>query len=99
MNLYSTKSKKNVNKKYDVLDSDTKFVISFGDSRFQDYTIHKDSDIKTNCVSRHKTNENWGLTGIRSAVFYSRWILWNKTTLQYSIRDVNKRSNINTKLI
>ena len=76
-----------------------KKIISFGDSRYQDYTIHKDSDRKTNYLSRHKTNENWSLTGIKSAGFYSRWILWNKTTLDNSIRDVNQRFNINIKLI
>jgi len=98
MNLYITKSKRK-NKKYDVLDSDKKNITSFGDSRYQDYTIHKDSDRKTNYLSRHKTNENWGVTGIKSAGFYSRWILWNKTNLDNSIRDVNQRFNINIKLI
>ena len=98
MNLYITKSKRK-NKKYDVLDSDKIKIISFGDSRYQDYTIHKDSERKTNYLSRHKTNENWSLTGIHSAGFYSRWILWNKTTLDNSIRDVNQRFNINIKLI
>ena len=76
-----------------------KNITSFGDSRYQDYTIHKDSDRKTNYLSRHKTNENWGVTGIKSAGFYSRWILWNKTNLDNSIRDVNQRFNINIKLI
>ena len=76
-----------------------KNITSFGDSRYQDYTIHKDSDRKTNYLSRHKTNENWSVTGIKSAGFYSRWILWNKKDLDNSIRDVNQRFNINIKLI
>ena len=45
MNLYITKSKRK-NKKYDLLDSDKKYILSFGDSRFQDYTMHKDDDRK-----------------------------------------------------
>ena len=98
MNLYSTKSKR-TNKKYGLLDRDKKYIISFGASLYSDYTIHKESDRKTNYLSRHKTNENWGVTGIKSAGFWSRWILWNKPTLEDSIRDVNKIFNINVKLI
>ena len=45
MNLYITKSKRK-NKKYDLLDSDKQFILSFGDSRYQDYTMHKDDDRK-----------------------------------------------------
>ena len=45
MNLYITKSKRK-NKKYDLLDTDKKYLLSFGDSRYQDYTMHKDDDRK-----------------------------------------------------
>ena len=41
MNLYITKSKR-TNKKYDLLDSDKKYILSFGDNRYSDYTMHKD---------------------------------------------------------
>ncbi len=40
-----------------------------------------------------------GVTGIKTAGFWSRWVLWNLPTLQASISDVNKRVNINVKLI
>ena len=43
MNLYITKSKRK-NKKYDLLDSDKKYILSFGDNRYSDYTMHKDDD-------------------------------------------------------
>ena len=52
MNLYITKSKRK-NKKYDLLDTDKKYLLSFGDSRYQDYTMHKNDDRKTNYLSRH----------------------------------------------
>ena len=45
MNLYITKSKRK-NKKYDLLDSDKKYIISLGAGLYSDYTIHKDSDRK-----------------------------------------------------
>ena len=49
MKWYITKK----NKKYDVLDTDKKYLLSFGDSRYQDYTMHKDDDRKNNYLSRH----------------------------------------------
>ena len=55
MNLYITKSKRK-NKKYDLLDSGKKYIISFGDDRYSDYTIQQDSDITTNYLSRHTDN-------------------------------------------
>ena len=44
--MYITKSKRK-NKKYDLLDSDKKYILSFGDNRYSDYTMHKDDDRKT----------------------------------------------------
>jgi hypothetical protein len=99
MNLYITKSTRK-NKKYDLLDSDKKYLLSFGDNRYQDYTIHKNQTRQANYLSRHgKANENWNKSGIYTSGFMSRWLLWNKPTLETSIRDVNKRFNINVKLI
>ena len=45
MNLYITKSKRK-NKKYDLLDTDKKYILAFGDNRYSDYTMHKDDDRK-----------------------------------------------------
>ena len=73
--------------------------MSFGDNRFEDYTMHKDPDRKKRYLTRHKKNEDWNKSGISTAGFMSAHLLWNKETLQASIRDVNKRFNINIKLI
>ena len=97
MNLYIAKSKRK-NKKYDLLDSDKKYILSFGDSRYQDYTMHKDDDRKNNYLSRHG-KEDHSAKNIKSAAFMSAHLLWGKPTLQASISDVNKRFNINVKLI
>ena len=43
MNLYITKSTRK-NKTYDLLDTDKKYLLSFGDSIYQDYTMHKKHD-------------------------------------------------------
>ena len=91
MNLYITKSKRK-NKKYDLLDSDKKYILSFGDSRFQDYTMHKNDDRKNNYLSRHGKGDH-SSKNIKSAAFMSAHLLWGKTTSQASISDVNKRFN------
>ena len=96
MNLYITKSK-GKNKKYDLLDSNKKYILSFGDNRYSDYTMHKDDDRK-NYLSRHG-KEDHSAKNIKSAAFMSAHLLWGKPTLQASIRDVNKRFNINVKPI
>lgn len=98
MNLYITKSKRK-NKKYDLLDSDKTYLLSFGHSQYSDYTIHKDSERKQRYIDRHKKNEDWNKSGIYTAGFWSRYLLWGQPTLEASIRDVNKRFNINVKLI
>ena len=87
------------NKKYDLLDGDKhKYILSYGDSRFPDFTIHKDDDRKQRYISRHG-NEYWDKSGIYTAGFWAIHLLWGKPSLTESIRDVNKRFKINVKLI
>jgi hypothetical protein len=45
---------------------------------FTDYTIHKDDDRKDRYINRHKDKETWSLSGIKTAGFYAKNILWNK---------------------
>ena len=97
MNLYITKSQRK-NKKYDLLDTDKKYLLSFGDSRYQDYTMHKNIDRTTNYLSRHG-KEDHSAKNIKSAAFMSAHLLWGKPTLQASISDANKVFNLNVKLI
>jgi hypothetical protein len=73
--------------------SEQKKIIHFGSSPYEDYTTHKDDKRKTNYLKRHH-NEDWTITGIDKAGFWSRWILWNKTTLQESIKDVEEMFGI-----
>ena len=49
-------------------------------------------------LSRHG-KEDHSAKNIKSAAFMSAHLLWGKPTLQASISDVNKRFNINVKLI
>lgn len=80
----------NPKKKYMVLVN--KKLIHFGDSRYEDFTQHKDPVRKENYVKRHKMNENWN--NPFTAGFWAKHLLWNKSTLANSIKDLQKNYNI-----
>lgn len=61
----------------------------FGSAGMSDFTIHKDKERKERYLDRHRKRENWNAPMTAGAL--SRWILWNKPTLQGSIRDYKKR--------
>jgi hypothetical protein len=50
---------------------------------------------KTAYINRHQAREDWTKSGIKTAGFWSRWLLWNKRSLSQSISDVRKRFNLN----
>lgn len=83
-----TSSKKST-KKYDITGP---FAISFGAKGYSDYTIHKDSKRKDNYIKRHQVNEDW--TDLNKAGTWSKYLLWNKPTLQESIKNMEKRFDI-----
>jgi hypothetical protein len=64
-------------------------TVHFGSAGMSDFTIHKDKERKERYLDRHRKRENWNAPMTAGAL--SRWILWNKPTLQGSIRDYKKR--------
>tara|TARA_R100000231_G_scaffold138781_1_gene118016 strand:- start:1834 stop:2130 length:297 start_codon:yes stop_codon:yes gene_type:complete len=50
---------------------------------------HKDEELKTNYLKRHKPRENW--EQFMTAGSLSRYILWNKPTFKKSFEDYKKR--------
>jgi len=69
-------------------------TVHFGASGMSDFTIHKDEERYKRYITRHRSRENWTKSGIDSAGFWSRWILWNKPSLIESIKDTEKRFNL-----
>jgi len=65
-------------------------TIHFGSSLYASYPNHKDKLRKELYLIRHKGNENWTNSGINTAGFWSRYLLWNKPTLKESIRDTER---------
>jgi len=84
------------NKKWKVVieNKKTKKTIHFGDSRFSDYTKHKNKSRMEKYVARHRKRENWTRSGIKTAGFWAKHLIWNKPSLQDSIKDIEKRFNI-----
>ena len=69
-------------------------MIHFGAAGYEDYTMHKDDDRKQRYIKRHMKNEKWD--DPMTAIFWSRWLLWNK--ISDSINDINKRFPLNVEL-
>ena len=90
MKNYTLKNSTRKDKKY-MLVSDTGKKIHFGAATMSDYTIHKDDERKDRYINRHQKNENWKEVNPGSL---SRYILWNKKTIDDSVKDYEKLFNI-----
>lgn len=98
MNKQYTLSKSTrTDKKYMIIEPNGK-IIHFGAKGYSDYTKHKDSERKKRYINRHKINENWNKSGIETAGFWSRWILWNEPSVIDSIKNLENKFNIKIKL-
>ena len=66
-------------------------TIHFGAAGMSDYTLHKDDKRKALYINRH-INDN--INDLNFAGCWSMNLLWNKKTLEASIRDMEKRFKI-----
>lgn len=73
-------------------------LVKFGACDYNDYTIYYQIDRalarqkKAAYLKRHRKNEDW--EDPRTAGALSRWILWNKPTIEESIESYIKRFNM-----
>lgn len=91
--VYLSKSKKK-GKKWTVYITPPGKTIHFGASGMSDYTIHKDRKRMMRYNTRHRKRESWGCSGILSAGFWSKNLLWNKPSFSQSKRDIARRCNV-----
>ena len=70
---------------------DGKKTVPFGQKKASDFTLHKDPERKARYINRHEKREDWTKSGINTAGFYSKHVLWNKDTIQKSVNDLNKK--------
>ena len=83
------------NKKWRVTFRDGTHV-EFGAKGYSDYTIHKDPKRKALYITRHRLRENW--KNPKTAGFWSRWLLWEKPTIQQASREIKRRFGLNVTL-
>ena len=81
------------NKKFRVT-FENKSYIDFGARGYSDYTKHKDSDRMERYLNRHRKRENWTKSGIKTAGFWSRWLLWSKPSIKNAKKLISKKFNI-----
>ena len=84
---YPYKSIDKPDKKYFII-TNTGKRLYFGDSRYEDFTTHKDEERKQRYIDRHKKNEDWD--DINSAAFWSRFYLWEKPTKKEAYENIKK---------
>ena len=72
-------------------------TVYFGASGYSDFTKHKDKERMKRYDSRHKSRENWTKSGITTAGFWSKWILWSKPSLASAKAYTAKKFNITIK--
>ena len=83
-------SKDKPEKKYYIITKNEKKVY-FGAAGMSDFTKHKDKARKQRYIKRHEKNENWTKSGIDTAGWWSRWLLWNLPSIKESYEDIKKR--------
>ena len=69
-------------------------VIHFGAYGYEDYTIHKNYDRMLMYVNRHKKNENWSISGVKTAGFWSKHLLWSEPSLPRAINFIKDEFDI-----
>ena len=70
-------------------------TVRFGAVGYKDYTMTGDDEAKQAHIARHKETEDW--INYNASGFWSKHLLWNKRTLRQSIRDIERRYNMNIK--
>jgi hypothetical protein len=86
-------------KKWRVTFPDMKHI-DFGAAGMSDYTKHKDPVRMHRYVKRHSgMGETWGKRGLKSAGFWSRWLLWSKPSLGSAIKYMNTKFGIKIKRV
>lgn len=46
---------------------------------------------KHDILTGNRKTKNWGKTGVGTAGFYSKHVIWHKPTIEASVKDLNQR--------
>ena len=93
----STNKNKKLMAKFE-LENGSQVTTHFGSKGYKDYTIYYKQDPelakqkKESYIARHKVNEDWN--DVTSAGALSRFILWEKPTIEASIKYYKNKFNL-----
>lgn len=88
------KKSPNPKKKYRVTFENNRHV-DFGGKGYSDYTIHGDPSRMKRYLARHdRMGETWTKSGIKTAGFWSRWLLWSKPSMSEAKKLISKRYGV-----
>ena len=90
MKLLSVKKSTRKDKKW-MAEFDTDKVVHFGARGMDDYTLTKDKDQRERYRSRHASGKTAKPDTADALAYY---LLWNKPTLQESIKQYKKKYNV-----
>ena len=71
---------------------------------YKDKTLIESAAITTFIVEKYADdsfspkNEDWNKSGVKTAGYWPKHLLWNKDTLTKSIDDISKKHNLNIKM-
>jgi len=80
-----------------VIKDSKKKTLHIGQASASDYTKHKDPERKERYTDRHRSREDWSKSGVSTAGFWAKHLLWNKPSITESIKDIEKRFNLDIK--
>ena len=60
-------------------------AVHFGQRGADDFTIRRDEAARQAYIARHGSEENWGRTGVMTPGWLSRYLLWEKPSLDEAI--------------
>jgi hypothetical protein len=69
--------------------------VDFGQKGYSDFTIHMDKERMKRYVKRHSgMGETWSKSGLYTAGFWSRWLLWSEPSLEKAKKYIEKKFSI-----
>jgi Family of unknown function (DUF5754) len=75
-------------------ENDKVHKVKFGALGYSDFTKHHDIERKKRYIERHQSREDWSSAGILTPGWNSRWFLWNKPTLEESVKYTIKKFHL-----
>ena len=87
------------NKKFTIIlyypdDGKKRKTLQIGQAGAEDVTLGASETKKNSYIKRHQAKENHGISGIATRGFWAKNLLWNKPTITESIKDIEKKFNL-----